>query len=139
MIKQINPQFKNYQGDIIAQAVIVIEDISVSKEQVKVSSLNIKRTSLESYDVTESEPTESHEAFSEVKYTAKYWFNIQNFQKGNKGYFLEGAGGELEFTIEMDQEWIEVYKSIQGTDTQRFTKLCEIHAENKILPELRAL
>lgn len=139
MLKSMNPQFKNYQGDVFTQAVVVVEDAIVSKEEVKISKINIKRGTLENYEVSESEPDELQEQFSEVRYTAKYWMQISNFQQGNRGYLLEGAGGECEFTIDMSDAWCEKYNSIQGTDTQKITKLCDMHLEEVVLPELRAM
>ena len=139
MLKSMNPQFKNYQGDVFTQAVVVVEDAIVSKEEVKISKINIKRGTLENYEVSESEPDELQEQFSEVRYTAKYWMQINNFQQGNRGYLLEGAGGDCEFVIDMDDVWCEKYNSIQGTDTQKITKLCDMHLEEIVLPELRAM
>jgi hypothetical protein len=140
MLANIQNGFRNSQGDNFPQAVIVIEDAEYAIEKVESKRVSIKRTQAENYDTEERQEADNYEGIGgEVRFTAKYWTQLPNFQQGKKGYWLEGAGDNIEFIIDINDEWAEKFNAIQGTDTQKITKLCEMYISEVVLPELRAM
>lgn len=140
MLANIQHGFRNAQGDTFTQAVIVVKDAEYAIEKVESKKMFIFRSQGESYDVDTKPDSESYEGIGgEIKFTAEYWTQLQNFQQSKKGYLLEGVGGEIEFVIDIDNEWADKFNSIQGTDTQKVTKLCEMYIAEVVVPELRAI
>jgi hypothetical protein len=140
MLANIQNGFRNAQGDNFPQAVIVIHDAEYSIEKVESKKVFITRTTGENYDQDQKPEADNYEGIGgEVRFTAEYWTQLPNFQQGRKGYLLEGAGGSIEFIIEINDEWAEKFNAIQGTDTQKITKLCEMYISEVVLPELRAM
>jgi hypothetical protein len=140
MLANIQHGFRNAQGDTFTQAVIVVKDAEYAIEKVESKKMFIFRSQGESYDVDTKLDSESYEGIGgEIKFTAEYWTQLQNFQQSKKGYLLEGVGGEIEFVIDIDNEWADKFNSIQGTDTQKVTKLCELYIAEVVVPELRAI
>lgn len=140
MLANIQHGFRNAQGDTFTQAVIVVKDAEYAIEKVESKKMFIFRSQGESYDVDTKPDSESYEGIGgEIRFTAEYWTQLQNFQQSKKGYLLEGVGGDIEFVIDIDNEWADKFNSIQGTDTQKVTKLCELYIAEVVIPELRAI
>ena len=138
MIQNIPGGFVNAQKDTFPQAVVVVKDITATKEAVSRTTEIFSRTTDGEYDLKSEESNSEGSAVSGVSFTAEYWSNTSNFQQGKRPYYLDGTRGELEFTIEFDDEWVSKFDSIEGTPTQQYVKICEIWLAEKVFPALRA-
>jgi hypothetical protein len=129
--------FKNYQGDQLPGAVIVVGSVQYSHEKVESKKVTLLRTRSEEYERSE-DVSENHEGISGViEYTADYWMQVTNFQQGKKGYALQSvSGGEIQ-SVELDEEWAERFNAIQGTEAQKAKGICEAHLAEVVLPALR--
>lgn len=139
MLANVQPPFKNLQGDTFPGAVLVIEDAEFDYEKIESKKVFLKRTTAENYKRDEKETGETYEGLGgEIKFTVKYWTQVSNFQQGRKGYWLEGSNGELEFTMQIDEKWADRFNAIQGTETQKITRICEEYLKEVELTKLRA-
>lgn len=136
MLQNIN--LTNAQKDTFQQACVAISYVEWEEVQAAVTVKRLTRTSQDNYELSEDKKTQEEDGISCIKFSADYWSNAAKMQQGCRPYLLEGQGGEIEFSIDFTDEWVEKYNNIHGSDQQKAVKICELYLTEVVLPQLRA-
>ncbi len=135
MLQTVN--LVNAQRDTLPNACIAISYAEWEEVQSSVITKRLTRKSNDNYELLEDKNASEEDGISQIKFSADYWSNIQKMQQGCRPYLLEGAGGEIEFVIDFNDEWISKYKTIHGSDQQKAIKICEMYLTEVVLPDLQ--
>lgn len=136
MLQNIN--LTNAQEDTFQNACIAISYVEWEEVQAAVTVKRLTRTSQDNYELSEDKKTSEEDGISSIKFSADYWSNVQKMQQGCRPYILEGQGGQIEFVVEFDDQWIEKYNAIHGSDQQKAVKICELFLQEVVVPQLKA-
>lgn len=135
MISGVQPAFVNRQKDTLQNAVIKITKAFYTEVAQEKVDVQIEFGAPQERTATEPK---RESVIESVRFEAEYWTNPQNQQQGRPGYLLEGIGGEIEFIIDIDEEWSKLFNEYPQEGNAKIQRLCEEYLKEIVLPELRA-